>query len=250
MKLEQLLDIFETEFPRMAAMSEDYIGEQVKIKEDVKKILVTLDITLDVISQAIKSNADLIVSHHPFFFGDKDELLKNDSFLKAKFELLKNNNIGVFAIHTNADFNSNSIAFVQGLALDLENLEQNNENLSVTGYLKDEQEWHSFLKHIKKVLELEQIEFRANFNTNESISKIIIASGAGGDQINYDSSDALYIIGEVKHHEWVKAAERNIRVLEISHFSEKIFKDMIELLLKNEDVEIIKSEEENGYKII
>ena len=250
MKLETLLDIFEVEFPRMAALPEDYIGEQVKIKNEIEKVLVTLDITLDVIAQAIEHKADLIVAHHPLFFGDKEELLKNDSFLKAKVELLKQNNIGVFIIHTNADFNSNSIAFVQGIALNLENLEQNNENLSVTGYVKNEKIWPEFLKDVKKLLELEKVEFRSNFNSNSPISKVIIVSGAGGDQIKYDASDALYIIGEVKHHEWVKAAERNIRVLEISHFSEKIFKNMIELVLKNEDIEVMHSEEENGYKII
>ncbi len=37
-----------------------------------RKIVVSLDITMNVIDEAIKEGADLIVSHHPLFFGIKN----------------------------------------------------------------------------------------------------------------------------------------------------------------------------------
>ena len=85
MKKQKLINILEEEFPIMAAYPGDYIGEQIKIKDNIKKILITLDITIDVINQAIINNVDLVISHHPFFFGEKDDLLKKDKvFIKIK----------------------------------------------------------------------------------------------------------------------------------------------------------------------
>lgn len=253
MKKEELIEILNEEFPPTSAMIEDFIGEQVEIKKNINKILVTLDLTIDVISQAIEKNVDLIISHHPLFFGDKDDLLKNDSFLKSKYDLLKKKNIGVFVIHTNADFNTNSIAYMQGLALDLNQLDQNNENKSVTGTLTKSTNALEFINFVKDTFELKDVEFRTNFDLEQKIKKVTIASGAAGDAIDFNDFKTVNVIGEVKHHEWVKANELNINIMEISHYSEKIFKNIIKLFLEKNDLknlDIFISKEKNGYKII
>jgi putative NIF3 family GTP cyclohydrolase 1 type 2 len=54
----------------------------------------------------------------------------------------------------------------------------------------------------------------------------------------------------MKHHEWIEANKKGISVLEIGHFSEKIFKDMIEATLLNKEMKIILSKEQNGYKSV
>ena len=201
MQKDKLIEILEEEFPNSAKALEDFVGEQVEIKSEIKKILVTLDITIDIISQAIHNNVDLIISHHPLFFGKKNELLKSDSFLKSKYDLLKQKNIGAFIIHTNADYNPNSIAYAQAVALNLENIRQDNNNLSVSGELKNEEQAINFINDLKKSLELTNIEFRSNFDINRPIKKIKISSGAGGNIVKNINDNTLCIIGEVKHHE-------------------------------------------------
>lgn len=250
MKWEELKEILNEEFPPMSAMAEDFIGEQVSIKETINKVMITLDITLDVIAQAQESGADLIISHHPLFFGDKETLINKDKMLAAKVLLLENSGIGVYVIHTNADFNTNSIAYMQGLALGLEELDQNDGNLSVSGKLKEDKSAFELIQLIKDTLELKDVEFRTNFDLETNVSKVLIASGASGEQINYISDNIVNIIGEVKHHEWVKSRERNIKVIEISHFSEKIFKNIVNVFLEDTPIEVELSEEENGYKVI
>lgn len=250
MKWDKLKEILEEEFPPFSANLEDFIGEQVKIKENINKILVTLDITLDVIAQAQLNNVDLIISHHPLFFGDKDILIKKNKMLNAKNTLLENSNIGVYVIHTNADFNPNSIAYMQGLALELKNLEQSEGNLYVTGELEEEMSSIDLITLIKDVLEIKDLEFRTNFDLEQKVSKILIASGASGEQINMFNHETVNIIGEVKHHEWVNAKESGIKVIEINHFSEKIFKNIVNIFLQEQELEVILAEEENGFKII
>lgn len=251
MKWIELKEILDNEFPPEAAEYDwDFIGEQVAVKEEVNRVLVTLDVTIDVIAQAQEKGVDLIISHHPLIFGELEEVLQSDNLINAKYQLLNKTGIGLYVIHTNADFNPNSIAYMQGLALNLVDLEQGNENRYVTGKLPEPMHAARLMQLIKELLELEDVEFRSNFDIEETISEIIIGSGAAGDVINYNNLDIVNIIGEVKHHEWVKASENGTKIIEISHFSEKIFKNMVEILLeKNGEVEVILSEEKNGYKI-
>lgn len=249
MKWIELKEILDNEFPPESAEYEwDCIGEQTKIKDEINKVLVTLDVTVDVIAQAQDHGVDLIIAHHPLIFGDLDEVLEKDPMTNAKYQLLHKSGIGLYIIHTNADFNPNSIAYMQGLALGLENLEQSPNNRYVTGDLKEKLPASDFMDILKEVLELKDVEFRSNFDITEIVSSLLIASGAGGDNITFDS-EYVNIIGEVKYHEWVKAAESGAKVIEISHYSEKIFKNIVSVFLDEKDIEVIMSEEQNGYKI-
>ncbi len=249
MKWVELKEILDNEFPPESAEYEwDCIGEQVKIKEEINRVMITLDVTIDVIAQAQENNVDLIISHHPLIFGEEEEVLSTDSLTNAKYQLLTRTGIGLYVIHTNADFNPNSIAYMQGLALNLVDLEQGNENRFVTGKLTESMHAARLMQLIKDLLELEDVEFRSNFDIEETVDSVIIASGAGGSAIDYNS-EAVNIIGEVKHHEWVRAKETGAKIIEISHFSEKIFKNIVEVSLDKTEVETILSEEQNGYKI-
>ncbi len=249
MKWTELKELLDNEFPPESSEYDwDCIGEQLPIKENINKILVTLDVTIDTIAQAQEHGVDLIIAHHPLIFGELDEVLENDNFTNAKYQLLNKSGVGLYVIHTNADFNPNSIAYMQGLALGLENLEQGNENRYVTGKMKDATNAAQLMETIKETLELNEVEFRSNFDLEESVEEVLIASGAGGSAIKYNS-DIVNIIGEVKYHEWVKAKETGARVIEISHYSEKIFKNIIDVFLQEKEVEVILSEETNGYKI-
>ncbi len=249
MKWEKLKEILDNEFPPMAADLEwDFIGEQVKIKDEVNRIMVTLDVTIDVIAQAQEKGVDLIISHHPLIFGNMEEVLLEDKLTNAKYQLLVNSGIGLYAIHTNADFNPNSIAYMQGLALNLKDLEQSADNKHVVGNLEEPLHASSLIDLIKSTLELNDVEFRSNFDLEETVEEVLIASGAGGSEIRY-KDNIVNIIGEVKHHEWVRAKETGTRIIEISHYSEKIFKNIVDVFLEKENIEVYLSEEENGYKV-
>ena len=65
--------------------------------QEVKKILLTLDVTENAIEKAIKEEVDLIISHHPFIFKPIKKIT-NPLYLK----LIKND-IAVFCAHTNLD---------------------------------------------------------------------------------------------------------------------------------------------------
>jgi dinuclear metal center YbgI/SA1388 family protein len=89
--------------------------------QKVSKILTCLDVTLDVVEEAIDNNCDLIVAHHPLIFKGIDRINPTNEQGKIIFKLIKNN-IGLIAAHTNLDAALDGVSFVLAKELGLENL--------------------------------------------------------------------------------------------------------------------------------
>ncbi|BDV02394.1 MAG: hypothetical protein HPAVJP_2830 [Candidatus Hepatoplasma vulgare] len=255
MKLEKIINFLNEEYPIESAYLEDYIGMQLKGKDEITTVYVTLDITLKVIEEAINKKVDLIIAHHPLFYGEKEELIKKDLILKSKVDLLKKLNINVYIIHTNADFNPISISYSQALALELENINQIDLNQAVKANLRKEKTLIDFIKYIKNTFDIKN-KIRTNIPNNLlPTKKLIIASGAMGDLIyDYKYRDSIFVIGELKYHHWIYANDNNVKVIEIGHQTEDIFVSMIKNYFKSNDyfkeLIIIKNKEDHVYRTI
>ena len=83
MKADKIISVIEKKAPLELQEEWDNSGWQIKAKNDLKKVLVALEIRSDVIDEAIEKGCDLIVTHHPMAF--KDELGEvNDNIVTAK----------------------------------------------------------------------------------------------------------------------------------------------------------------------
>jgi dinuclear metal center YbgI/SA1388 family protein len=81
----------------------DNIGLQVgSLSTGIEKVLVTLEATTEVISEAVKEKAQLIVSHHPLI-RDPLTRIDYDSFPASLAVRLIENRVHLFAVHTNMD---------------------------------------------------------------------------------------------------------------------------------------------------
>ncbi|MDA3812908.1 MAG: Nif3-like dinuclear metal center hexameric protein [Candidatus Cloacimonetes bacterium] len=96
----------------------DNVGFQIGDgNQEVKKILLTLDVTENAINKAIRENVDLIISHHPFIFRPISKIT-NPLYLK----LIKND-IAVFCAHTNLDVIKKGVNSALAAKLNLQNVE-------------------------------------------------------------------------------------------------------------------------------
>lgn len=68
----------------------------------VNSVLVTLDITEEVIEEAIGKGAELIIAHHPVIFGGLKKLIGSNSVERVILKAVCNN-IAIYAAHTNLD---------------------------------------------------------------------------------------------------------------------------------------------------
>ncbi|WP_075602881.1 Nif3-like dinuclear metal center hexameric protein [Saccharicrinis aurantiacus] len=68
----------------------------------VSAALISLDITEEVVQEAIDRKCDLIISHHPIIMGGIKRLNGNNYVERSVIKAIKNN-IAIYACHTNAD---------------------------------------------------------------------------------------------------------------------------------------------------
>jgi len=103
MILKEIIDALEKIAPVSLKENWDNVGLMVGSPGcDVRKVLVCLDITDEVIEQAVAGGANLIVCHHPLLFKPLESI--TDATLQGRYiaNLIKNE-ISVYSMHTNFD---------------------------------------------------------------------------------------------------------------------------------------------------
>lgn len=69
MKISSLASLLENYFPSELALKNDNPGLQVgNFNNEIKGILLSLDVYLSTIGEAKEKNCNLIISHHPLLF--------------------------------------------------------------------------------------------------------------------------------------------------------------------------------------
>lgn len=86
---------------------------------DCKGVMLSLDATYDVIQEAIDTECNLVISHHPIIFGGLKRLTGKNYVEKALINAIRND-IAIYAIHTNLD---NTLEGVNGKIASLLGLE-------------------------------------------------------------------------------------------------------------------------------
>jgi dinuclear metal center YbgI/SA1388 family protein len=116
------------------AYQESYDNAGLIVGDDTKtvsNVLITLDVTEEVIDEAVSRNCELIVAHHPIIFKGLKKLTGSNYVERTVIKAIKND-IAIYASHTNLDNIKNGVNAKIAEKLDL----INNEILSPkTGFL-------------------------------------------------------------------------------------------------------------------
>lgn len=121
MKASKIASQIEKTAPTNLAESWDNVGFQIGSKrQDIKKVLTTLDINPEVVKEAIEKEADMIVSHHPYFFRKVGFIDYDDTRGQMTKDLIKND-IVVYSAHTNLDKAENGLNHFMAEKLGLKN---------------------------------------------------------------------------------------------------------------------------------
>lgn len=103
MKAYEIINIFNEWAPQYLVDTWDNTGFQIGNPEiDVKKILVSLDLDINVLKEAKKESAQMIITHHPILFKPLNRITCDDPKGKLIYDIIKENMV-VFNAHTNLD---------------------------------------------------------------------------------------------------------------------------------------------------
>jgi dinuclear metal center YbgI/SA1388 family protein len=103
MKLSKITSFFNEKAPNR--LQEKYDNSGLLLGDpniDISKALISLDVTDEIIDEAIAKNCDLIISHHPLIFKPIKKLISQNLTERLVVRAIKND-IALFAIHTNLD---------------------------------------------------------------------------------------------------------------------------------------------------
>lgn len=102
-KIKDVISFFESLAPKSSQESYDNSGLLVgNSEEEVRGILVCLDSTEDVIQEAMDKGCNLVISHHPIIFKGLKSITGKNYVERVVLKCIQNN-IALYAIHTNLD---------------------------------------------------------------------------------------------------------------------------------------------------
>lgn len=231
MEIGKVVALIEKFAPLELQENWDCSGFQIEADKDVKKILLTLSVTENIINQSVEKKCDLIISHHPLFF--------------IPFTFKKG--IPIYSAHTNLDKADG------GTTDTLINLLGFNEiqKLKIGEFLrvidlKEEMLFNDFIDLIKLKLNIKNVRVVNNFN-KKSIKKVAFCAGSGADYLveaQGIGADIL-ITGDVKYH---CALDSDIIIVDVGHFeSEHPVLNMIKDLLEPLKIEVIIADEKSPF---
>lgn len=238
MKVKNLLEYLNEKYPFAIASSFDQgkMGLQVGSEDcEIMGVLITLDVTSDVIDEALAKRANVIISHHPFIFNPIIRIDYQDITGKRLLKVL-NNHLNIINMHTNYDSSLGGMNDELAKILDLKEVqsyysEQVDNNFLRYGFCQE-----LTLKDLaQKVKEkFNQGAVRVVGNLDQKVKTIGIVGGSGTSEIDRAIEvccDCL-ITGEVKQNLALSSKERGLAIIEVSHHIESLFKEPLKKQLE------------------
>jgi len=122
MKISEIIDAIETIAPLALQESYDNAGIQVGDKSvEASSALLCLDVTEEVIDEAISIGANLIIAHHPLLFKGKS--ITGSNYIERILIKAIQNNIVIYASHTNMDNAYNGVNYKIAKIIGLDSLQ-------------------------------------------------------------------------------------------------------------------------------
>lgn len=242
MLLKELISSFDSIWPQESKEDWDKPGLMLGSPNlEVSRVLLTVDVTSEVLQEAISLQCDLILSHHPMFMRGVFELSEAGPKGAVTSEAIRNN-IAVFSAHTNADFQPGGVTDSLAKQLGLANIEplSTTNNHVVIGTV-DQQTLLDFARLVAKRIPAVAQGIRVAGDPQRQISKVAVLAGAGDGYLGQvASSDAdLYITSDLRHHPAQDFSQQSLLVggpalMDIAHWAaEWVWLDKAKSQLEN-----------------
>lgn len=214
------------------------VGDENK---NVKKVMISLDVTDDVIDQATKEKVDLVITHHPVIFDPVKSVTSDTLLYKAV-----SSGLSFISSHTCLDIAKDGVNDCLANAVGIKNIESIEEDVFLKLGEIEEKSEDEFVAILK-----DKLSCNVLYNsTGNKIKKVAFCSGSGGDLWELAKkieADAL-LTGEAKYHEFLDASFNNISIFACGHFeTEVVVIDMLREKLEKEfkTIEFLKANQKN-----
>lgn len=236
--IRQVINALEHFAPLPLQESYDNAGLQVGLTEvEVSGALLCLDVTEDVLSEAVEMGCNLVVAHHPLLFRGLKCISDTDMVQRCVRYAIQND-LCIYAAHTNLDNVEDGVNYriAEHLGLmDVELMDAHKVMVrangteqtyvsgnGVIGYLPEGEDSLQFLQRVKQAFGVETLMH--NELLTRPIQSVAICGGAGDfllDEAIRHQADA-FLTGEMHYHKF-HGHEGEIQIGVMGHYQSEQF---------------------------
>ena len=185
--------------------------------KEVRRVLITLDVTAEAVSLALKEGYDLIVSHHPMIFKGL-KAVNEDNYIADKVINLIRGGASVMSFHTRLDAVKGGVNDCLALLLGLDHVTPfGEEEIGRIGELSEGTSAEAFAARIKATLNAPYVNLG---DAGLPVRRVAVLGGGGSDDVAIAQAAGAdtFVTGELKYHQLCDAHDAGMNLIEAGHF--------------------------------
>ena len=203
---------------------------------DIQSVLLTTDVTPEVVNEAIVRGCQLIISHHPLLFRGLKQVC-GQTPQACIVEMAIKHDIAIYSAHTSLDSVQGGINTRLAEKLGLENYkilvpsESGDTGLGDIGRLPEAVNYTDFIGQIQDILDCTYVRYTRP--AKQMIQTVALCGGAGAEFIEtaIEQGADVYLTADCKYHEF-QDADGRIGLIDIDHWiserhAREIFRDIL-----------------------
>lgn len=224
MKIKEITSLIEQFAPLRWQASYDNAGLIVGRPDDeVEAVLLAVDVTEEVVREAVERGCGLIVTHHPIIFHPLKRLNSASSVERCVEEAIRRG-VALYACHTNLDSAPGGMSYRLAELLGVKHctLLEPDERIEgvgfgVVGELEQPMPTEAYLREVAARLDCKCI--RHSRIASDEVHRVAICTGSGGSMIALAQRAGadLYLTADLKYNDFM-APEGSLTVADVGHF--------------------------------
>lgn len=231
MKVREIMDVIEEFAP--AGIQEKWDNSGLCIgseSADVTSVLIGLDCTPELVDEAARTGADMIVTHHPLIFSGLKRISPDDPTGGAVIRAIRAG-ISIYAAHTNADKVIAGVSGAMAARLGLGNTvildeEEEGVGLGVIGDWPEAMPAEDAIRYVKEKFGLKYV--RTSKPVDIPVKRVAVCGGSGSSLIEKARSKGaqLYLCGDISYHHFFTG--HDFMLMDVGHYESE--RDIVEIL--------------------
>lgn len=230
MLCKELTEKIEEVYPVSYACEWDNVGLLVgRANKEVKSVYLALDVTEEVIREAVRVKADLLITHHPLIFKGLKKISDQD-FIGNRVVQLLQHDISYYAMHTNydvlrmADLAANRLGLQSIEVLEQTEPKEPGKGIGKSGQFASAMTVRECCELVKERFALSNIKVFGDLD--RKIQRVAVCPGSGksviGEAIRKKAE--VLITGDIDHHSGIDAEAQGLTIMDAGHYGmEHIF---------------------------
>lgn len=219
MTVEQLYAFFNEKIPPALSCTWDNDGLMCcpDGAREVKRVLVALNVTEDVVRLAIRERYDVILSHHPLVFHPL-KALNNEEHVAKKLMMLIPHGIAVMSFHTRLDAVDGGVNDVLAQCIGLSRVVPfGDEGIGRVGEYDAEMSLEAFAMQVRRALSAPVVQYSS---AGRSVRRVALLGGDGKDDVAAAKAVGAdtFLTGNLRYDQMVDAPECGMNLVTAGHF--------------------------------